>query len=185
MASALCVPANAPATTPGRQIDWFLEVRVHLPLGPDVTVRAPIEVPPDWRRGAPDADHDRSRGPRSGTKPPVTVGGDRAGDGERGRGARTAPARQRWRRQAVDHEEQALVAARGSIATSPAWPAGGSNVTAALASPSSTERYPRCWGSWRRDHRDGLVGLLSGFSSCGGPTFTATFSIFPVNGNGT
>lgn len=44
---ALCMPADAPASTPGRQIDWFLEVRVHLPLGPDVTVRATIDVPPD------------------------------------------------------------------------------------------------------------------------------------------
>jgi hypothetical protein len=42
------VPGNAPVTTPGRQIDWFLEVRMHLPLGSDVTVRAPIYVPPDY-----------------------------------------------------------------------------------------------------------------------------------------
>ena len=43
----LWVPAASPTSTRERHIDWFLEVHVHLPLGPDVTVRAPIEVSPD------------------------------------------------------------------------------------------------------------------------------------------
>jgi hypothetical protein len=40
----LRVPDDAPARTPDRQIDWFVEVQVHLPLGPDITVRVPIQV---------------------------------------------------------------------------------------------------------------------------------------------
>lgn len=45
----LWVPAASPTSTRerGRHIDWFLEVHVHLPLGPDITVRAPIEVSSD------------------------------------------------------------------------------------------------------------------------------------------
>jgi hypothetical protein len=39
-----CVPDDAPVSTPGRQIEWFVEVQVHLPLGPDITVRVPVQV---------------------------------------------------------------------------------------------------------------------------------------------
>jgi len=42
----LCVPADAPATTRRRQIDWFIEVHVRLPLGPHVKFRVPLDVQP-------------------------------------------------------------------------------------------------------------------------------------------
>jgi hypothetical protein len=43
-AGKLRVPNDAPASTPERQIEWFVEVHVHLPLGPDITVRVPVQV---------------------------------------------------------------------------------------------------------------------------------------------
>ena len=43
-AGTLRLPDDAPASTPERRIDWFVEIHVHLPFGPDVTSRVPITV---------------------------------------------------------------------------------------------------------------------------------------------
>lgn len=43
-AGRLRVPDDAPASTPDRQIEWFVEVQVHVPLGPDITVCVPVQV---------------------------------------------------------------------------------------------------------------------------------------------